>query len=266
MAGGYIRRAQAAEWTTFCLNCFNIGLVPLHFIWLTWYCLPLRANLALLLLSEHIALYNGNGRLFKCPKQIFCALSFSCSISFSPALKCLIQLQTKGMPHAPTVSMFFLSLSTHWMWMCEIIALHMLNSLFLNSPCLHQRIYLFSTRSLSGIHSGSINYILLWTNDTFLDEANPASWKRTLHVSTHSLWTSTLAFDSGGLVCVWILTGVRWASALAGRTGTWLSKLRPSPVLPAAWWSHGLAVFCIHTDPTSLSKCEIFRQRSEIFN
>lgn len=55
---------------------------------------------------------------------------------------------------------------------------------------------------------------------------------------------SMLAFESGGLVCVLILTGGRWASALAGRTGTWLSKPRPSPALPAAWCSHGLAVFC----------------------
>lgn len=63
-----------------------------------------------------------------------------------------------------------------------------------------------------------------------------------------------LALDSGGLVCVLILTGGRWASALAGRTGTWLSKLRPSPALPAAWCSHGLAVFYTHKcrDMTSI--------------
>lgn len=65
-------------------------------------------------------------------------------------------------------------------------------------------------------------------------------------ISTYSLWISMLAFDSGGLACVLILTGGRWASALAGRTGTWLSKPKPSPALPAAWCSHGLAVFWTH--------------------
>lgn len=55
-----------------------------------------------------------------------------------------------------------------------------------------------------------------------------------------------LAFDSGGLEWVLILTGGRWASALAGRTGRWLSKPRPSPAEPGAWCIHGLAVFWTH--------------------
>lgn len=63
-------------------------------------------------------------------------------------------------------------------------------------------------------------------------------------LSAYSLWRSMLVFDNGGLVWA-ILTGGRWASALAGRTGTWLSipKLSAAAVL----WSHGLAAFYTQT-------------------
>lgn len=65
---------------------------------------------------------------------------------------------------------------------------------------------------------------------------------------SYSLKLSMLVFDSGGLVCVFILTWGRWASALDGRTGMWLSKLTLSAALAPAWCSHGLAVFCTHKD------------------
>lgn len=70
------------------------------------------------------------------------------------------------------------------------------------------------------------------------------SFNYSTDLSAYSLWRSMLVFDSGGLVWA-ILTGGRWASALAGRTGTWLSipKLSAAAVL----WSHGLAVFYTHT-------------------
>lgn len=65
---------------------------------------------------------------------------------------------------------------------------------------------------------------------------------------TDSLCKSALVLEMGGLVCVLIIfMEGRCASALAGRTGTWLSRARPSPEPAAAWCSHGLAVLCYET-------------------
>ena len=45
----------------------------------------------------------------------------------------------------------------------------------------------------------------------------------------------------GGLVWAPIIFSEgRWESALAGRTGTWVSRDRPPPA--TVGWSHGLAV------------------------
>ena len=67
---------------------------------------------------------------------------------------------------------------------------------------------------------------------------------------TDSLCSSVRLLEMGGLVWAPIIfMEGRWESALAGRTGTWLSRARPSPA--TVGWSHGLAVLWGKHNPTA---------------